>query len=149
MKFFENVNAGDTSTSPEYLITREEIIEMATKWDPQPIHIDEEHSKNGFFGDIIACTAHLFSILSRLNHQIPDDEKIKLVAGLGFGEGKIHRPVLPDTKLHMVMEITEARPSNSNPGWGIISTDHKLYTQDGDLAFSMTSTAIAEKKSAE
>ena len=42
MKYFEDFVVGETETIDGYLITAEEIITFAQKWDPQPMHVDPE-----------------------------------------------------------------------------------------------------------
>lgn len=48
------------------VVTREQIIEYASQWDPQPIHIDSEAAKAGHFGDVIASGLHTFALFNRL-----------------------------------------------------------------------------------
>ena len=44
MTYFEDVVVGEVLESRPYRVTKEEIIEFATQWDPQPFHIDEEYA---------------------------------------------------------------------------------------------------------
>jgi len=43
--YFEDVKIGDTERFGRYEVTREEIIEYARQFDPQPFHLDEEAGK--------------------------------------------------------------------------------------------------------
>ncbi len=142
MKYFDDLNVGDISRSSEHLVTREDIISMAGQYDPQPLHIDEEAAKKGFFGDIIACTAHLFCIMSMLSTKVPEEEKYAMVSGLGFDQGKLIKPVKPGDKLHIRLEITSLRKSKSKPMWGIVEVAHNLYNQDDEHVFSVTTSAL-------
>ena len=41
MKYFEDLEIGTITRSPRsYEVTREEVIEFAGKYDPQPFHLD-------------------------------------------------------------------------------------------------------------
>lgn len=146
MRYLEDIQVGEVITSPEYIVTREEIIEIAQRWDPQPIHINESVAKAGLFGDVIACTAHLFSILSALCNQIPEEKKPHIIAGLGFDEGKTHKPVMPDDTLRMDTEVVEARPSDSNSDRGIMKWQHRIYNLEEILVFSMSSSVLMKRK---
>ena len=43
MRYFEDMVVGSrTRSSRTYKVTREEVIEFATKYDPQPFHLDDE-----------------------------------------------------------------------------------------------------------
>ena len=46
-KYFEDFEVGLIFESEPTLITKQEIIEFASKYDPQSFHLDEEAAKNG------------------------------------------------------------------------------------------------------
>ena len=52
--YFEDISVGDKTTSKSISVTKEEIIEFARKYDPQPFHIDEEAAKKSIYGGLIA-----------------------------------------------------------------------------------------------
>ena len=41
MRYLEDLKPGDTERFGSYLMTREEVVEFASRYDPQPFHIDE------------------------------------------------------------------------------------------------------------
>ena len=54
MKYGNDYNVGDIFDLGSYVITAEEIIEFAKKYDPQPYHLSEEAGKASFFGGLAA-----------------------------------------------------------------------------------------------
>ena len=54
MKYFEDVAVGDIMRFGRYEVTKEEIVEYARQFDPQPFHLDEEAAKASLFGGLIA-----------------------------------------------------------------------------------------------
>ena len=40
--YFEDVEVGETRKAGPYLVSKNEIIQFARQYDPQPRHIDEE-----------------------------------------------------------------------------------------------------------
>jgi acyl dehydratase len=46
MRYFEDYQISEQTDIGSYLLTKTEIIEFASKWDPQPIHVDESAAKN-------------------------------------------------------------------------------------------------------
>ena len=55
LKYFEGFIAGECATAGEYLVTEAEIIEFASKWDPQPFHVDLAAAEASVFGGLTAC----------------------------------------------------------------------------------------------
>ena len=66
MKYYEDIEVGDTDEFGEYHVTKEEIIEFASKYDPQPFHTDEEAAKDSAFGELVASGWHTAAICMRL-----------------------------------------------------------------------------------
>jgi len=67
MRYFEDMVVGSrTRSSRTYKVTREEVIEFATKYDPQPFHLDDEAAKATFFGRLSASGWHTGAMVMRL-----------------------------------------------------------------------------------
>ena len=60
--YYDDYVVGHEHPCASYTVERDEVIEFAQKWDPQPWHIDEDQAKASFFGGLTACSAHIFSI---------------------------------------------------------------------------------------
>ena len=51
-KYFEDFEVGLTFESEPSFISKEEIIDFASKYDPQSFHLDEKAANNGPFGQL-------------------------------------------------------------------------------------------------
>ena len=49
MMYFEDIQPGEVVHGPTFTIDRDEMVEFAKRWDPQPFHIDDE-AGNAAFG---------------------------------------------------------------------------------------------------
>ena len=58
MRYWEDFEAGETTETGPIHVTEEEIIEFASKYDPQPFHIDPEAGKQTMYGGLIASGWH-------------------------------------------------------------------------------------------
>ena len=68
--FFEDVSVGEIITVGDYELTEKEIISFATKWDPQPYHIDKKAASSSIYGGLTACGIHIMAIRTLLLHQM-------------------------------------------------------------------------------
>jgi acyl dehydratase len=50
MKYFEDIQIGESSGVGSYTFTAEAIKSFAARFDPQPFHLDEEAAANSHFG---------------------------------------------------------------------------------------------------
>jgi acyl dehydratase len=142
--YLEDVAVGDVLTSGWYRVGRDEIVDFARRWDPQPFHLDEEAARASIFGGLAACAPHLFAILSLLSFELPG--RLALVAGLG-GEGlQLVAPVLAGTEIRLRREFTGARPSKSRPGTGVVSFADALEDREGRVVFRTAGSALVEAR---
>ena len=51
---FEDYQVGEVLTYGDTLVTEHEIIEFASRYDPQSFHIDPEAARGSLFGGLIA-----------------------------------------------------------------------------------------------
>ncbi len=66
MLYFDDIEVGYRSEVGRYDLERDEMVEFARRWDPQPIHIDEDGAAQSMFGGLVASSLHLFAICTRL-----------------------------------------------------------------------------------
>lgn len=126
---FEDVEIGAPTLGGRYEVTREEVIDFARKWDPQPWHLDDAEAAKTLFGRISACYTHVFAILSKLTTDQAD--KLAIVAGLGFEDMFMASPVYPGDVLRLETEHLDKRASRSKPDRGIVGSRFTLRNQDG------------------
>jgi len=63
---FEDFHVGQTLAFGHYEVTKEEIIEFASQFDPQPHHLDEEAGKKTILGGLSASGWHICSMAMRM-----------------------------------------------------------------------------------
>ena len=117
-----------------YRVTEEEIIEVGRRWDPRPYHTDPTAAASSIFGSVVACSAHLFCMLSWLAHHV--DEDVAALSGLGWNNIKMHAPVRPGDEISLKAVCLESRPSKSRADCGVVTCRNDLYNQRQELAFS-------------
>ena len=68
LKHFEDYEPGQMEIAGSYTVDKEELIDYAAKWDPQPFHVDEEAAKTSIYGGITASSLYTMAIGSWLIH---------------------------------------------------------------------------------
>lgn len=66
MSFIEE-HLGEELTIGSYTFTAAEIIHFASKFDPQPFHLDAEAAKNSVLGGLCASGWHTTAVFMKLN----------------------------------------------------------------------------------
>ncbi|MGK9283516.1 MaoC family dehydratase N-terminal domain-containing protein [Sinorhizobium meliloti] len=144
--FFEDLSVGYTVWSEGRLITKAEIIDFATVWDPQPFHVDEAAAADTFFGKLVASGSHTYAITMRLGV----DCRVltgNAVAGFGVDEMRFRAPVLPGSTLRARFRVSSMRTSASMPGLGIVRWEVETFDQDGSRVLSAIMTNLYRRRS--
>lgn len=99
----EDLQIGDYLRLGSVEVTRAEIIEFASKFDPLSIHIDGTDSP---FGDVIASGVHTMACFSSMASRllIP---RLALIAGKGMDRLRFPYPVRPGAVLSGSVRINE------------------------------------------
>ena len=143
--YFEDIEAGQKWVkSITYQVKKEEIIEFARHWDPRYFHIDEIAAVSSVFGGLVACSAHIFSILSWFGTH--GERRTASMAALGFDELHMRHPVRPGDTLSCTFTYLEKRESRSKQDRGIIRTSASLANQHNIEVFSAVITAMVAKR---
>ena len=64
--YWEDMQVGQVRELGHATLTREEIINFANQFDPQPFHLDEEAARQSVFGGLCASGWHTCSLAMRL-----------------------------------------------------------------------------------
>ena len=142
--YFEDFILNKKTTGGLYIVSKEEIIAFAKKWDPQPYHIDEAKANASIHGGVIASATHTLAISFLLRHQIESD--IAGVAGLELSEMKFPNPVRPGDRLSVTIEYVDRRESRKSPDRGIVTRVIEVRNQDDKTVCKYKDVFLALKR---
>jgi acyl dehydratase len=141
---FEDLEVGQRFSGGRHTVGREEIVSFAREWDPQPFHLDDEAARKSVFGEITACTAHIFSILCKVSHEYP--ERADSMAALGIDEMRMELPLRPGDTVHLENEVVAKRRSRSKPDRGVVSFRGRLVNQEGRVVMRLKATSMVRAR---
>jgi acyl dehydratase len=120
--YLEDLKKGMTFESAKVTLTQDEMIEFASKYDPQAMHLTEEGGKASFFGHYLGSGWHTLCTTIRLMVEAKPFGETPLV-GLELNEIKFLKPLLPNAELQAKAEILDFWPSKTNPKKGYVSLE--------------------------
>ncbi len=126
-------------------VTAEEIIDFASEFDPQPMHLSEEAGKQSILGGLSASGWHTSSLFMRM---MIDAYVLKAASegapGIEFMQWR--KPVLAGDTLSGLSVVEEARPMRSRPHLGIVTFGHELRNQRGELVLSARNAVMVRRR---
>ncbi|MEW4448046.1 MaoC family dehydratase [Qipengyuania sp. JC766] len=142
MIYFEDIEVGKKQSFGRYEVTREEVMEFAEKYDPQPFHLDDEAAARTHFGRLSASGWHTCAMTMRM---LVDNMKDQQQAGLG-SPGVDHirwvKPVYPGDVLRCESEVIEKRRSKSRPEMGLFKSRGTTFNQNDEPVLQMVSNGM-------
>jgi acyl dehydratase len=144
MQYFEDLAVGQIFGSGRLTVSGDEIKEFATRFDPQPFHLDEAAAKSSLFGGLAASGWHTAALTMRL---IVGGE-FRPAGGIIGGGGELTwlKPVRPGDELHAESEILETRASRSRPGEGLVKVRVTTLNQHGEAVQTFTPTLLVTRR---
>lgn len=130
MQYFEDLVVGSKASFGRYEITREEVIEYASKYDPQPFHLDDEAAAKTHFGRISASGWHTCAMTMAMLVQNLREHKQAGLGSPGLDELRWLKPVYPGDVLRVESELLEKTRSRSRPEMGSFKSIISVFNQD-------------------
>jgi len=147
VRYWEDFRVGETTELGQVEVSRDEIVEFARRYDPQPFHVDEDAAVAGPFGGLVASgwhTAAMFMgmfvrsiLLDAASMGSPGVEELRWTA-----------PVRPGDRLTGRVTVTGAEPSSKRPDRGTIFTTSEVFNQDRTLVLTMRARGYFRRRPA-
>ena len=142
MLYYEDIEVGSTSSFDSYAVTREEVIEFASRYDPQPFHLDDEAAAKTHFGKLSASGWHTCAMTMRMLVESNSVIKKASLGSPGIDNLRWKRPVYPGDTLSCEAKVLEKRRSRSRPEMGIFKTHVRVKNQNGVEVLEMVSNGL-------
>jgi acyl dehydratase len=130
-RYLEDFAVGQKYTTASTRVEAADIKAFASKYDPQPFHLDEAAAAKTFFGGLAASGWHTAALTMRLLVE-GEMKPAGGIIGAGFDEFRWPRPVRPGDTLRVESEVLEVRESKSRPQQGMIKVRTTTLNQDGE-----------------
>lgn len=148
MIYFEDLEVGAETYFGSYDVTREEVIEFARKYDPQPFHLSDEEAARTHFGRLAASGWHTAAMTMAVIARHVVEHRQAGLGSPGIDELRWTRPVYPGDTLHVRGTILEKKPSRSRPEMGSFRTRTTVTNQDGVPVMSYISIVLIRRRPA-
>lgn len=118
MDYFEDLIVGRKARFGRYEVTREEVLEFARNYDPQPFHLSDEAAAKTHFGRIAASGWHTCAMVMAMLVEHMQVQPQAGLGGVGIDELRWLKPVYPGDVLTCESELLDKTRSRSKPDMG-------------------------------
>ena len=142
MIYFEDVEVGAERVFGHYDVTREEVLEFARKYDPQPFHLSDEAAAKTHFGRLAASGWHTCAMTMAVIVKAITEDRQAGLGSPGVDDLRWLMPVYPGDRLTVSGRILEKTPSRSKPNIGSVRTETTVTNQDGEPVMRFISIVL-------
>jgi acyl dehydratase len=146
--YFEDIEVGREAVYGSYEVTREEVLEFARKYDPQPFHLSDEAAAKTHFGRLAASGWHTCAMTMAVIARAVVDQEQAGLGSPGVDELRWLKPVYPGDTLRVAGKILEKTPSRSKPDLGSFRTQTTVTNQHGVAVMRFTSIVLIRRRPA-
>jgi acyl dehydratase len=139
-RYLEDLPVGQVFECGAFRFTADEIAAYAAAFDPRPYHTRAPPEPGAVFRQQVASGLHTlavgFSVFVRCT------SSLQSLAGICLHETVFVRPVLPEEPMRVRATWTQARPSRSRPGAGVVSFAGEVVDETDAAALRFGSTFL-------
>lgn len=134
---FEDFQPGAAFSLGSYEMTAEEIVDFASRYDPQPFHLDPEAAATSPFGGLIASGWHTASAFMRLYVDEVLADSLSM-GSPGVEQLRWRHPVRPGDVLTGRFVVDRVEPPSRRDDRGTVFFRGELANQAGEVVLTMS-----------
>ena len=147
MIYFEDLEIGAETYFGSHEVTRDEVLDFARKYDPQPFHLSDEAAAKTYFGRLAASGWHTCAMtMGVIVRHFGTGEGQAGLGSPGVDELRWLRPVYPGDTIHVRGKIVDKTPSRSKPEIGSFRTETTVTNQDDVPVLRFTSIVLIQRR---
>jgi acyl dehydratase len=138
---YEDLEVGRSYEVGSHTFGRDEIVQFAQQFDPQPFHLSEAAGEASMFGGLVASGWHTCSVMMGMLVRgfLKDSTSM---GSPGLDEVRWIKPMRVGDTLTMTNTIVSKRVSASKPDRGIVETRWEGRNQHGETVVTVSSKAL-------
>ena len=146
--YYEDFEIGAVTRHPirRTLTEMDNVLFSSLTLNPQPLHLDEEFSRNSIYGQRLVNS--IFTLGLVVGIAVTDTTLGTTLGNLGFDDVKFPHPLFHGDTLRSETEILDKRESKSRPTAGIVFFGHRGYNQHDALVCSCRRAGLMSKRPA-
>ena len=135
-RYLEDFITGSVAEAGSVLVTEDEVLDFARRYDPQPFHTDPAAAKNWPYGGLIASGWHTAAMMMRLVVDNFIDGETSL-GSPGLGPIRWKLPVRPGDVLRVRARVLDNRRSQSKPDRGTVTLEVEVLNQCDEVVMTV------------
>ena len=145
--WFEDFPIGRVDRFGSVLVSREEVMDFAARYDPQPFHLDDAAAAaSPIFGRLAASGWHTAAMAMRMTVDRWHEIGFASLGGAGLDELSWLKPVYPGDTLRLEAEVIGATTPRSRPEMGFLKVCTLAFNQRDEPVMRQIANLIVRRR---
>ena len=141
-RYWQDLQPGERYDTESLTISRQDILEFATDFDPQPYHLNPEAAEESIFGGHCASGWHVTALMMRLLTDTFAAQHIELLGSNGVSNLRWRKPVFADDSLSARITVVDHEAVSANSPFGVINCQVEVDNQNADQVIVLTTSLM-------
>ncbi len=145
--YWEDLNIGDRFSSQDNsTLSKEDIIDFALEFDPQPYHLDPKAAEASIFGGLCASGWQISALTLKMVSECFRTKEIALMGLASVERLRWKKPVFVGDLLSVEVALIKKYPKSHLPNIGKITADISVKNQRNEIALTLTNSFLISLK---
>ena len=142
--YFDDLAVGQSFNFGPYRVAEQELVEFNQKWDPLPIHLDDDAARAKGLKGKSASGQYTLCVKQHFVNKASWSDAV--IGAMGFDEVRFPHPVYVGDELHALITVDNLRESRSKPDRGIVTLGFRLFNQNDVTVLTYIDTVMFSKR---
>jgi acyl dehydratase len=141
-RYWQDLLPGERFSTENITISRQDILEFAADFDPQPYHLNPEVAEESIFGGLCASGWHVTALMMRLLTDTFTARRIELLGSNGVSNLRWRKPVFAGDSLSARITVVDNEAASADSPFGYINCEVEVDNQAGDQVIALTTSLM-------
>jgi len=142
MRYFEDITVGETARFGRYAVTRDEVLDFARRYDPQPFHLSDDAAAQTHFGRLAASGWHSCAMAMAMLVEQMTADPVASRGAAGIDRLRWRRPVYPGDTLTCETEILDKQVAPGRDDIGRVRSALTVRNQAGEAVLTLVALLL-------
>lgn len=141
-RYWQDVQVGERYDTDSLTLHKQDILDFAAEFDPQPYHLDSDAADASIFGGLCASGWQVSALMMRL---LTDTFRNQDIAVMGVAAVPAMRwkiPVFAGDSLHASIKVIAREQDSGQTGMGSVEVEVHVANQDDKPVIALTTRLL-------
>ncbi len=141
-RYWQDIQPGEQFETGQLAISKQDILEFAAEFDPQPYHLDSDAAAGSIFGGLCASGWQVAALMMRLLTDALHRQDLPIAGISAVPAMRWKMPVFADDTLSARVTVTGREATSRLAGTGTLDLDVTVFNQHSKAVIELSARLL-------